>query len=98
MNDFKTPPKTFGRTALIAGLRRELGIVFGQFGEQATFGDGMSQRFFAVDMFARRERRLADGNMPMIGRADDDGIYARFLIEQLAIIVIRFGLRQAFDL
>jgi hypothetical protein len=74
-------------TALLqSDLHHALGIVHGGNQRSGLFhrmGDGL----FAVDVFAGAHRGDGDGHMPVVGRADHDGVDV-FAIEDLAVVEV----------
>ena len=76
--------------ALVAHLGDDLAGAR-QLAEFAGFGHAVRQRLLAVDVLAGLHERLAQGGVPVVGRADQHGVEARRVVEQPAIVFIRLG-------
>jgi hypothetical protein len=72
-DEFHGAAEVSGGAALVAGLGDDLGG-FGEIAELAGFGDGVGERFFAVDVFACGDGGFADGCVPVVRGGDDDGV------------------------
>ena len=82
--------------ALVAHLRGDFRFARG-FGDCAGFVNGAGERLFAIDMLAHANGGHRNDGVIVIGRADNDGIDAFFLVEHLAEIFVAFGFRISFE-
>jgi hypothetical protein len=57
----------------------------------AGFGHAVRQRLLTVDVLAGFHERLAQGGVPVVGRADQYGVEARCIVEQTTIVLVRLG-------
>ncbi len=68
--------------------------LLGDLAELLALVDGQRQRLLAVDVLARPHGVDADLGVPVVGRADDDGVDI-LAIEELAVVLVDVGLPLA---
>ena len=85
-HEFSDVVETFHR-AVLGAVLRHAAVFAGGLDDGATLGDGEGQRFLDVDILAVAHRVDGDQRVPVVGRADEDGVDVGTAVEFAEVAV-----------